>query len=73
MQAPRDRRGAPGRQIICFPGALRCLQKTHRPHKNAADGFTIICIIVNLALRLLTFWHRSLDGGNGSGLQRRLG
>ena len=73
MQAPRDRRGAPGRQIICFPGALLCLQKTHRPHFCAADGFTIIYVIVNLALRLLTFWHRSLDGGIGSGLQRRLG
>ena len=33
VQASRDRRGAPGRQIICFPGALFCCAE-----KKAARG-----------------------------------
>lgn len=73
MQASRDRRGSARETDIRPRAPCFAYRKTHRPHKNAADGFTIISIIVNLLLWLLTFWHRSLDGGIGSGLQRRLG
>ena len=51
VQAPRDRRGAPGRQIICFPGALLFpKEKPNSLAKSAAVGFTIIYVIVNLQM-----------------------
>ena len=51
VQAPRDRRGAPGRQTICFPGALLFpKEKPNSLAKSATVGFTIIYVIVNLQM-----------------------
>ena len=51
VQAPRDRRGAPGRQSICFPGALLCLQENPTGRVLTQPvGFTIMYIIVNLQM-----------------------
>ena len=51
VQASRDRRGAPGRQIICFPGALFCLQKNPTGRVLTQPvGFSIMYVIVNLQM-----------------------
>ena len=51
VQASRDRRGAPGRQIICFPGALLCLQENPTGCvRTRPVGFTIMYVIVNLQM-----------------------
>ena len=51
VQASRDRRGAPGRQIICCPGALLFpKEKPNSLAKSATVGFTIIYVIVNLQM-----------------------
>ena len=51
VQASRDRRGAPGRQIICCPGALFCLQENPTGRVLTQPvGFTIMYVIVNLQM-----------------------